>query len=223
MPLARLPMMANVLADLAVEVEAATLLALRVAKATDRLDDAREAALARVATPVAKFFNCSRAPAVAYEALQCHGGNGFVEEHPIARLYREAPLNSVWEGTANMMCMDVRRALRKDRTCGEALMDELARVRGESAAFDRFVGALPALLDGMLADEYLARPACEAIARALQGAELVRHATPEVVGAFLATRVEGRGAGGAMFGTLGMEVPRAQADAIVERARVVRG
>ena len=94
-------------------------MALRVAKATDYLEDsAQEWLLARVATPMAKFFNCSRAPAIANEALQCHGGNGFIEENPMARLYREAPLNSVWEGTANMMCMDVRRAMLKDgRTC----------------------------------------------------------------------------------------------------------
>ena len=106
------PMMINVLADMAVEVEAATLMALRVAKATDQLADVEhEKLLARVATPAAKFFNCSRAPSIAYEALQCHGGNGFIEANPMARLYREAPLNSIWEGTANMMCMDVRRAM----------------------------------------------------------------------------------------------------------------
>jgi putative acyl-CoA dehydrogenase len=121
--LARRPMMANVLADMAIEVEAATLLALRVAKATDHIGkDKQQTAFARVATPMAKFFNCSRAPAVAYEALQCHGGNGFIEENPMAPLYREAPLNSVWEGTANMMCMDVRRAMSKDPNCRAACL-----------------------------------------------------------------------------------------------------
>ncbi len=115
-PLARQPMMANVLADMAVEVEAVTLLALRVAKATDYIgNDAQQTAFARVATPMAKFFNCSRAPAVAAEALQCHGGNGFIEENPMARIYREAPLNSVWEGAANMMCMDAPR--HAERCC----------------------------------------------------------------------------------------------------------
>jgi len=221
-PLAALPMMANVLADMAVEVEAATLLALRVARATDRLgSDATEAAFARVATPLAKFFNCSRAPAVAYEALQCHGGNGFIEENPMARLYREAPLNSVWEGTANMMCMDVRRALRKSPACRDALMAELAGVRGESKAFDRFVDALGPMLDAIEEDEYLARPVCEALARAIQGAELLRHSTGDVVGAFVETRLAATAhGGGALFGTMGAGVPKAQADRIVDRANV---
>ena len=115
-PIADRPMMTNVLADMAVEVEACTLMALRVARATDGMRDSEhERLLARVATPAAKYFNCSRAPSIAYEALQCHGGNGFIEENPMARVYREAPLNSVWEGTANMMCMDVRRAMARMR------------------------------------------------------------------------------------------------------------
>ena len=224
MPLSKLPMMANVLADMAVEVEAATLLALRAAKATDHMEtDPVQAAFARVSTPIAKFFNCSRAPAIANEALQCHGGNGFIEENPMTRIYREAPLNSVWEGTANMMCMDVRRALRRNPDCRAALMTEFHDVRGECNAFDRYVESLNPLLDQMLDDEYLARPASEALARAIQGAELIRHSTGEVIDAFAATRL-GAPAGnwGTMFGTMGSGVSKAQADAIVERAQVVR-
>jgi len=222
--LARQPMMASVLADLAIEVEAATLLALRVARATDHLGkDARETALARVATPAAKFFNCSRAPAVAYEALQCHGGNGFIEENPIARLYREAPLNSVWEGTANMMCMDVRRAMRKDPSCRAAVLAELHDVRGQHRRFDEFVAQLGPLLDAMLEDERVARLASEAIARAIQGAELIRHSTAEVIDGFAATRLGGApGSWGTLFGSMGPMISQAQADAIVERACVVR-
>jgi putative acyl-CoA dehydrogenase len=219
--LARRPMMANVLADLAVEVEAATLLALRVAKATDHIGhDERQTAFARVATPIAKFFNCSRAPTVVYEALQCHGGNGFIEENPIARLYREAPLNSVWEGTANMMCMDVRRALLKHPGCRDALSAELRDVRGENRRLDAFVDRIDPLLDDLLDDEFLARPAAEALARAIQGVELVRHSTADAVDAFAATRLDPAG-WGSLFGTMGA-VGRAQADAIVDRARVVR-
>ncbi|MDB5856563.1 MAG: acyl-CoA dehydrogenase [Ramlibacter sp.] len=219
-PLARQPMLANVLADMAVEVEAATLLALRVARATDAIgQDAQQTAFARVATPMAKFFNCSRAPAVANEALQCHGGNGFIEENPMARIYREAPLNSVWEGTANMMCMDVRRAMRKDAACREALLQDLHAVRGQHKAFDAFVAGLGPLVDAMLDDEFLARPASEALARAIQGAELLRHSTPEVIDAFMRTRLAG---GSAMFGSLGAAVGKAQADAIVDRAQVAR-
>jgi putative acyl-CoA dehydrogenase len=218
-PLSQLPMQANVLADMAVEVEAATLLALRVARATDAIGQhAEETAFARVATPIAKFFNCSRAPAVAYEALQCHGGNGFIEENPMARVYREAPLNSVWEGTANMMCMDVRRALRRDASCREALFAQFQAVAGQHAGYDAFVARLHPLVDAMLDDEFLARPACEALARAIQGAELLRYSTPDVIGAFMASRLGGASA--SLFGGLG--IGKASADAIVERARVAR-
>ncbi|WP_027805032.1 acyl-CoA dehydrogenase family protein [Paraburkholderia caledonica] len=219
--LADRPMMTNVLADMAVEVEAATLLALRIAKATDHIDtDEQQKAFARVATPMAKFFNCSRAPAVAYEALQCHGGNGFIEENPMARLYREAPLNSVWEGTANMMCMDVRRAMLKQASCREALIAELQDVRGQHAGFDSFIDSMGPLLDRVVKDEFLARPATEAIARAVQGAELLRHSTSEVVDAFMKTRLTGpSGSWGVMFGSMGAEVTKLQATRIVERAR----
>ncbi len=222
--LAEQPMMTNVLADMAVEVEAATLLALRVAKATDHIDSsAQEKAFARVATPMAKFFNCSRAPAIAYEALQCHGGNGFIEENPMARIYREAPLNSVWEGTANMMCMDVRRAMRKDDSCREAFMAELQTVRGMDVRFDAFLGALAPLMDEALADEFLARPLSEAMARAVQGAELLKHSTIEVVDTFMATRLGSHTAAwGCLFGSMGISASRAQAARIVERARVLR-
>ena len=156
---------------------------------TDHLDsDPQERAFARVATPMAKFFNCSRAPSIAYEALQCHGGNGFIEENPMARLYREAPLNSVWEGTANMMCMDVRRALQRDAGCVDALFAELAPLAGQHAQFDALVAQTHRLVHDGLEDEYLARPMTEAIARVLQGAELLRHSPAEVGDAFLATR-----------------------------------
>lgn len=222
--LAKRPMMANVLADMAVEVEASTLLALRVAKATDYLNSSgHESALARVATPVAKYFNCSRVVAIASEALQCHGGNGFVEEGPMARLYREAPLNSVWEGTANMMCMDVRRAMLKDPFCREALFTELAGVKGLDKRFDAYVSAMASLLDEMMEEEFFARAATEAIARSLQGAELLRSSTCDVVDVFMNTRLGGRSNhGGVMFGTLGSSVSRSQAESIVERSHVVR-
>jgi putative acyl-CoA dehydrogenase len=223
-PIAEQPTMTAVLADLAIEVEAATLLALRVARATDHLESSEhERRLARVATPIAKYFNCSRVPAVVYEALQCHGGNGFVEENPMARLYREAPLNSVWEGTANMMCMDVRRAMRKDPAVREAFFAELAAVEGGDARLDAYAAALAPLVDASAEDEFLARTVTEAMARALQGAELVRHSPPEVVDAFFATRAGTRSPfGGAMFGALGAGITLAAARKIVARAAVVR-
>lgn len=221
-PIAARPMMANVLADMAVEVEAATLMALRVARATDLMTtDPREKLLARVATPAAKYFNCSRAPAIANEALQCHGGNGFIEENPMARVYREAPLNSVWEGTANMMCMDARRAMLKDASTIDALFDELRPLEGQDPRFDALVVTTERLVRGALDDEFLARPMTEAVARSLQAAELMRHSTPDVVNAFLATRCPASvGAWGSMFGTLGASIDKAQADRIVERAVV---
>ena len=223
-PIAGRPMMANVLADMAVEVEAATLMALRVAKATDGMKtDEHERLLARVATPAAKYFNCSRAPAIANEALQCHGGNGFIEENPMARVYREAPLNSVWEGTANMMCMDVRRAMSRDSRTMDALFAELLPLKGQDGRFDALVGAAERLVRNAVEDEFLARPMTECVARALQAAELMRYSTPEVVGAFLDTRSPSvTGAWGSMFGTMGLTLGRATADRIVERANVAR-
>jgi len=222
-PIAEQPMMAAVLADMAVEVEAATLLALRVAKATDHLDTSEhERLLARLATPAAKYFNCSRAPAIVFEALQCHGGNGFIEENPMARLYREAPLNSVWEGTANMMCMDVRRAMLKDPRTVEALLAELRAVTGQDSRFDAMLRHTEALLRAARDDEFLARPMTEAVARALQAAELIRHGTPEVVDLFLATRPGAAGAWGSHFGTLGAGASATASRRIVERAIVAR-
>jgi putative acyl-CoA dehydrogenase len=215
-------MMTNVLADMAVEVEAATLMALRVARATDDLDSVEhERLLARVATPAAKFFNCSRAPSIAYEALQCHGGNGFIEENPMARLYREAPLNSVWEGSANMMCMDVRRSMMKDARTIEALFDEVRPLEGQDARFDAMVRHAEALVREALEDEFLARPMTEAVARVLQGGELLRHSTQEVADVFLATRSPGAsGAWGSHYGTLAITVTQPVASRIVQRARV---
>jgi len=222
--IAERPMMANVLADMAVEVEAATLMALRVAKATDVMKtDEHERLLARVATPAAKYFNCSRAPTIANEALQCHGGNGFIEENPMARVYREAPLNSVWEGTANMMCMDVRRAMIKDPRTIEALLAEVRPLMKQDGRFDALVLAAERLIREAVDDEFLARPMTEAVARVLQAAELMRHSTADIASTFLTTRCPSvTGAWGSMFGTMGLTIGKATADRIVERANVVR-
>jgi putative acyl-CoA dehydrogenase len=216
------PMMTNVLADMAVEVEAATLMALRVARATDDLDSVEhERLLARVATPAAKFFNCSRAPSIAYEALQCHGGNGFIEENPMARLYREAPLNSVWEGTANMMCMDVRRAMMKDPRTIEVLFDEVRPLAGQDGRYDALLRHTERLVREAVEEEFLGRPMTEAVARLLQGAELLRHSTKDVVDVFLSTRTpNASGTWGSHYGTLALTVDHATARSIVQRASV---
>jgi putative acyl-CoA dehydrogenase len=216
------PMMTNVLADMAVEVEAATLMSLRVAKATDLMESSeQEKLLARIATPAAKFFNCSRAPSIAYEALQCHGGNGFIEENPMARVYREAPLNSVWEGTANMMCMDVRRAMLKDPGTIEALFNEVKPLASQDAKFAAMVRHTEALVREALADEFFARPMTEAVARVLQGAELLRYSSPEVVDLFLSTRGPSiSGAWGSHYGTLGGTLTQDTAQKVMRRAMV---
>jgi putative acyl-CoA dehydrogenase len=216
------PMMTNVLADMAVEVEAATLMALRVARATDDLGSVEhERLLARVGTPAAKFFNCGRAPSIAYEALQCHGGNGFIEESPMARIYREAPLNSVWEGTANMMCMDVRRAMMKDARTIAALFDEVRPLAGQDVRYDAMVQHTELLVREAVKDEFLARPMTEAVARLLQGAELMRHSTQQVVDVFLGTRgPRTSGTWGSHYGTLTSIVGHAAARSIVQRASI---
>jgi len=139
----------------------------------------------------------------------------------MARIYREAPLNSVWEGTANMMCMDVRRAISRNPDVRPALMAEFEDVRGENRQFDHFLGTLSPLLDAIAADEYSARAVTEALARAIQGALLIRHSTGDVVDAFVATRL-GSGTWGTLLGTLPAGIRQAQADAIVARAQVVR-
>lgn len=216
------PMMTNVLADMAVEVEAATLMALRVARATDLMEASeQERLLARVATPAAKYFNCSRAPSIANEALQCHGGNGFIEENPMARLYREAPLNSVWEGTANMMCMDVRRAMSRDPRTVDALLQELAPLAGQDPRFDALVRHTEHLMRAAIDDEFLARPMTEALARSIQAAELARHSTKEVLDIFLDTRCPGvPGAWGSHYGTLASSVTQDAARSVMRRAMV---
>ena len=216
--LADQPLMANVLADLAIEAEAATLLALRVAGAFDRAaGDATEAGLRRLATAVAKYWVCKRATAVAAEALECLGGNGYVEESGMPRLYREAPLNSIWEGAGNVNCLDVLRAMARRPEAVDALLDEIAPARGADARLDAGVAAARRELAVGAADpaglEGGARRLVERLALVLQGALLVRYGHPAVADAFCASRLGGDR--GAAFGTLptGLDL-----GAIVERA-----
>jgi putative acyl-CoA dehydrogenase len=206
------PLMANVLADLAVESEAATALALRLARAFDAQDDAGETALRRLLTPVAKYWLCKRAPPAVVEALEVTGGNGFVEEGPMPRLYRQAPLNSIWEGSGNLMALDALRALTRTPQARDALGAELAAARGGDARLDRHAAATLEALDAP-PDEAGARRLCEAVALAAQGALLVRFAPPSVADAFCASRLDDRG--GRAFGAL---PPGLDLAAIIERA-----
>lgn len=199
--MADLPMQTNVLADLALESEAATLSALRIARATDAMKDGeRERLLARLATPVVKFWNCQRAAYFVYEALQVHGGNGFIMENPIARLYREAPLNSIWEGTSNMMCMDVLRALHREKGSLETFVEEVSSVGTANAAHAQFLLDLRANLANREHDEGGARLLVTHMALALQASEMLRHSPQNVALRFIESRLGGRHGG--VIGTL---------------------
>jgi putative acyl-CoA dehydrogenase len=210
------PLMRNVLADLQVESEAATTLMLRLAGAVDRAQggDAQEQAFKRIATAVGKYWVCKRAPSVAAEALECLGGNGYVEDSGMPRLYREAPLNSIWEGSGNVQALDVLRALAKEPASLEALFAELDRARGADPRLDDAVVGLKAGLSDLDEVEGRARRLVERMALALQGSLLVRHAPAAVADAFCASRLAGDW--GHAFGTLPKGV---DTGAVLERAR----
>src|SRR3954449_11434822 len=212
-PLAGRPAMANVLADLAIEAEAATATAMRLARAYDEArDDPRAELFKRLATAVAKYHVCKRVPAHAAEALECLGGNGYVEASGMPRLYREAPLGSIWEGSGNVMALDVLRAMRATPAALDAFLDEVAAADGADARLDRHVVRLRAALADLHALEHRARRLVEDLALALQGSLLVRHAPSAVADAFCAARLGG--AGGLAYGTLPAGIDTA---AIVER------
>ncbi|WP_328416476.1 acyl-CoA dehydrogenase family protein [Streptomyces violaceus] len=210
------PLMRNVLADLALESEAATTLTLRLAGAADRTIrgadvDGAEAAFRRIATAVGKYWVTKRGPAFTAEALECLGGNGYVEESGMPRHYREAPLLSIWEGSGNVNALDVLRALSREPGTAEALFGELALARGADARLDAAVTRLKDRLPE--ASQTTARRLVEQMALTLQASLLVRHAPPAVADAFCATRLGGDW--GQAFGTL---PETAGLDAILERA-----
>jgi putative acyl-CoA dehydrogenase len=209
-------LMRNVLADLAIEAEAATAFAIRVAGAVDRAThDSSEAAFARIATAIGKYWICRRAPAVVNEAQECLGGNGYVEESLLPRLYRQAPLNSIWEGSGNIQCLDVLRALRREADAGEALLAELDGARGAHPALDAAVATLRQTL-ARFADanaktsdaEAGARLFVERLALALQACVLLRVGSP-IAEAFCRSRLGGEH--GQALGTLPADVDFAAA------------
>ncbi|HEY6393598.1 MAG TPA: isovaleryl-CoA dehydrogenase [Bryobacteraceae bacterium] len=177
------PLMQNVLADLALESEAATVLTMRLARAF-----ADERAFARLATAVAKYWVCKRGPAQVNEALECLGGNGFVEECVMPRLYREAPLNSIWEGSGNVICLDILRAMNKEPDALASVLDEIGQARGADARFDAFMNNLEKdLLTPP--EEATARGIAERMALALQASLLIRHSIAPVADGFCASRL----------------------------------
>jgi len=207
--LAEQPLMRNVLADLCIESEAATVTAFRLARAYDRrADDPAEEAFARLATAVAKYWICKRGPGHAAEALECLGGNGFVEESGLPRLYRQQPLLSIWEGSGNVVCLDALRAIRREPESAEALLAEirLAGVPSVTALAEKALGAV---------EEGQARAVVESLALALQASLLVRHAPAAVSDAFIASRLGRRALA---YGALGGEGDLAS---IVERHRPI--
>ncbi len=211
--LADQPLMKNVLADLALETEAATALMLRLARAYDEGGDEAQRAFARIATAVGKYWVCKRAPHLIYEAMECLGGNGYVEECVLPRLYREAPVNAIWEGSGNVICLDVLRAMVREPDAVPALLDELRACRGGDARLDAWVSALEADLGAPGEVEPVARSLVERMALGLQASLLVRHAPAAVADAFCASRLGG--SAGRVFGTLPAGT---DFDAIVARA-----
>jgi len=219
------PLMAGVLADLALESQAATALAVRLAGAADRAarGDAGETALLRLALPAAKYWVCKRFPVHAAEALECLGGNGYVEESGMPRIYREAPLNSIWEGSGNVTALDVLRALTRTPQAADALVAELDAAAGADARLDAAVAGLRQRMTALeattsLEAQHEARRLAGQIAVTLAAALLVRHAPGPVAEAFCASRLEPAfpGGPGVPFGGLpaGLDLT-----AIIDRAQ----
>jgi putative acyl-CoA dehydrogenase len=195
--------MRNVLADLALESEAATATAMRLARAYDEASGGDEEAQSfkRIANAVLKYWICKRGPWHAVECLEVHGGNGFVEESGMPRLFRESPLNSIWEGSGNVQCLDVLRAMIKSPDSLESLLAEVDAGAGAEPRLDAYAKALRAELPGDVETiESRARSVVERLALALQGSLLVRYGDPAVADAFCASRLSGEW--GHAFGTL---------------------
>ena len=207
------PLMQNVLADLALESEAAMTLTLRMARAMDNRADPQEDLLVRLVTAVGKYWICKRTPTHAYEAMECIGGSGVMEDSMMPRLYREAPVNAIWEGSGNVQCLDVLRAMTKTPAVVDAYFAEVRQARGAHAVLDRFVAALATDLGDSGDVEYRARDLVDRLALALQASLLVRHAPSFVSDAFCHSRLGQTGQHN--YGTLprGVDVT-----AIIERA-----
>ena len=211
------PLMLNVLADLALEAEAALLLAFRLAQAFDAsAASERERHVQRILTPIAKYWLCKRMTPVATEAMECLGGNGYVEENPLARLYREAPLNGIWEGSANVIALDILRALRKSPEALAALTDEIAD--GADAATRRRLETISTTLADPATAERHARSVAGTLATCMQAALMRRHSDPAAAEAFRASRLD---TDGRVFGQLDQD--EAQLRAIVDRAALTHG
>jgi putative acyl-CoA dehydrogenase len=213
-PLVDHPLMKNVLADLAVESEAATTMAMRLARAFDAQGDEVEIELRRLLTPAAKYWVCKRCPMVAAEAMEVLGGNGYVEESIMPRIYREAPLNSIWEGSGNIMCLDVLRAIVRSPRVIDIYFAELNAARGGDTRLDEYIDRLQRDLTTVGEDvELIARRLAGSIAIALQASLLVRYAPAPMADAFCASRLDG-----AWSGVLGILPGSTSVDEIIRRS-----
>jgi putative acyl-CoA dehydrogenase len=209
------PLMKNVLADLCLEYEAAVALALRLARGFDEsATDEGQRKFIRIATAIGKYWITKRAIAVVAEALECLGGNGYVEASPLPRLYRDVPLNSIWEGPGNVQCLDVLRAMQGDRETLAMVFQEFQVARGVSRSYDAFIRRLKGELKDRSHLETGARRLVEDLALALQGAILIQHASPAIADAFCASRLAAHK--GLVFGTLPAGT---DFDTIIERSR----
>ena len=186
------PLMQNVLADLVLESEGSLALTMRMARAMDqRATDPHEDQMARLLTAVGKYWICKRTPQHAYEAMECIGGSGVMEDSPFPRLFRESPVNAIWEGSGNVQCLDVLRAMQKTPDVVQAFFQEVARARGGHAQLDRYVADLQSAFTDLSELEYRARDLVGRMALAVQAALLVQHAPSLVADAFCASRLSG--------------------------------
>ncbi len=187
------PIMAAVLADLAIEAEASLTLTMRLGRALDHRDDEHEDALVRLGTAIGKYWICKRAPGHAYEALECIGGSGVMEDSPMPRLYREAPINAIWEGSGNVQCLDIARAISRAPQTLEAYFAEVGSAKGDCPALDQHLAALKDDMRDLSDFETRARDLCDRLALGLQATALVR-AGSAIVDAFARSRLESSGA-----------------------------
>ncbi len=179
--------MRHVLADLALDVEAATALSFRLARAFDRAGDERAAAWRRLMTPVTKYWVCKIAAGVVAEAMECHGGNGYVEETPLARIYREVPVNAIWEGSGNVMALDVLRVLQREPETADIVIDDMLGMAGKHAVLAAGVGRIRALLHDPKRLDVTARALVELLAVTGAGVILRAHAPTRIAEAFIAS------------------------------------
>jgi putative acyl-CoA dehydrogenase len=210
------PLMQNVLADLALESEAALALSMRIARAQDNAgSDTAEAMLVRLGTAVGKYWVCKRTPAHAYEAMECIGGSAVMENSMMPRLYREAPINTIWEGSGNVQCLDVLRAVRKEPESLQAILDEIGQAKGAHPLLDSAIKQLPDMFQDTDTMEYRARRITEKLALGLQASILVQNGNALISDSFIQARL-GDGSGH-VYGMLPTGI---DCKAIIERARI---